>query len=352
MALKPKTKVVDFHYEPPELKNPDMTAVFDLDYILWAASSVGEKRTIEVTHLKSGKVKEFANRTEFIGRSKKKIGGWLGKQNEERESKGLEPFTLDDFSIEDKQEVENIENLLHTAKMMVQSGLDALGTSNAKYFIGTGDSFRLGLSTLLEYKSNRKETLKPLAFDNVRDYLIKKYKPTIVSNIECDDAVVMECYNKPDHVIIGVDKDYRSQPVKFIDINSPEEGIINGDCFGKLWIKDNGSVKGYGRLFFLFQCLAGDSSDVYKASCMSHKNLGDKGVYDILSVCQNDSEAIEATLSTFKMLYPEPKEVIGWRGNIFTIDWYYVLKEQFSMARMLRYNNDFLSWEDWCNLYV
>ena len=44
----------------------------------------------------------------------------------------------------------------------------------------------------------------------------------------------------------------------------------------------------------------------------------------------------------FKHLYPEPKEVVGWRGDTILIDWAYVLNECFDMSRMHRFPNDFV----------
>ncbi|MNR21142.1 hypothetical protein D3C85_1380260 [compost metagenome] len=41
-------------------------------------------------------------------------------------------------------------------------------------------------------------------------------------------------------------------------------------------------------------------------------------------------------------LYPEPKKVVGWRGNEIEISWEYVMNEMWDMARMHRFENDFV----------
>jgi hypothetical protein len=40
------------------------------------------------------------------------------------------------------------------------------------------------------------------------------------------------------------------------------------------------------------------------------------------------------------ILYPAPKKITGWRGDEILIDWKYVLRENFTLARMLRWKDD------------
>jgi len=42
----------------------------------------------------------------------------------------------------------------------------------------------------------------------------------------------------------------------------------------------------------------------------------------------------------YKTLYPDPKTVIGWRGNSIDLTWDYVAQENFTMARMLKFRNE------------
>ena len=158
-----------------DLTHPDRIVIIDLDFVKYSSAGVGEKRSIIAIHKKSGKSKPFLNRTAFWGRKRKVLEGWLGDENKEREAKGLKPFTKEGFDIEDVQEPEPLENLLHTAKKQVQGVLTSLGTNNAEYFIGQGDSWRVEASTLLKYKGQRSDLLKPVHLDAVSDYLKEKY---------------------------------------------------------------------------------------------------------------------------------------------------------------------------------
>lgn len=317
-----------------------ITAVIDLDYIKYTAAAVGETRTVLVTHTPTGVQKSFDNKTSFYGRDKAKATGWLGDLNKSRLEEGKDSFKLEDFTIEDVQTPEPLENVLHTVKMMVQGDLEALKATSYISYLGEGESFRVERSTILEYKGNRKDTLKPLHLGEVVKYLNKKYNPITVTGIEADDAVTMAAYEKSDHVVVGVDKDYYGQPVKFFNVNKPEEGIVNGDQFGKLWIDDKKKVRGVGRMFLYLQIASGDASDNYKANSASDIRWGEKSAYDALVESKNDKEAWESLVSIYKKLYPEPKTITGWRGDEIEIDWLYVLRENFDMARMLRFEGD------------
>lgn len=319
-----------------------MRAIIDLDFVKYAIASVGETRSIVVTHIPSGKQQEFKTRTEFYGHHAKKAGGWLKERNLEREAKGLPLFTVDEFSIEDKQEVtEPIENVLHSAKQMVDSALKASGATSYTAYSGKGDSFRVELSTLMKYKGNREGLLSPLLLNEVTEYLNKKYNANVVTGIECDDRCVMDAHNNPESFILGVDKDYLSCPVKFYNCNTPEQGIIDCNGFGSLW--DTGKkITGKGRMFKYFQVLSEDSSDNYAANCFSEIKWAEKSAYKALKDCQSDADAFSVLRDSFQKLYPEPKIITGWRGNEFEIDWLYVLQECFNLAHLHRWENDFV----------
>lgn len=349
-SLKPKqTKL-----EPDKHPDSDIVAIIDMDYVKYSVASVGEKRSIRVIHKASGRERKFNNRTEFWGRSKKTIGGWLGEQNEKRVEKGLKPFTKEDFEVENVRVTEPLENVLHSAKQMVLSALEALGTDKYEAYIGEGDSFRLNLSTLLKYKGNRDDLEKPLLLDDVTDYLKRTFKPTIVRGIEADDAVVIRAKGDPNAIVVAVDKDTYSQPVKMFNPNRPEQGVVDCDCFGELWLEGKGSnqkVRGKGRLHLYYQIGSQDSIDNFKLNCFSDKKWGSKSAYKALVDCQDDKEALEKLIEISKNLYPEPKVVTGWRGNQFTIDWLYVLRECFLMAKMKYSDYDHETFDDWLDKY-
>ena len=314
-------------------------AHYDLDSAKYAVASVGETREVVVTHKASGRTLVVPTRTEFYGHWKKKEGGRLAEINKGRTS----PFSWDEFDYEDIQtQAEPISHILHSAKEMVGKAVADSGADDVKFYIGKGDSFRVERSTILEYKGNRKGSLKPLLMDEVVEYMEKKYKPEVVVGLEADDAVVMGSYGKSNHFIIGGDKDFYGSGSDTFNLNHKEEGIVVTEGFGELWLGDKGAVRGKGRIFKLLQACSVDNSDNYRANCASDVRWGEKSAYNLLSECGNDREAYEMAISIFKMLYPEPKEIVGWRGDTFEIDWAYVFQECMDMCHLHRWDGDYL----------
>lgn len=309
----------------------NLTAIIDADVIKYAAAFVGQKNGIVVTHPTTGIEKSFNNRTEFYGHHAKKVGGWLAEYNQDRDS----PLLPSEFTIEETVEPEPIENVLYTCKSMYKSMHECIKATKHKGFIGKGDSFRVERSTLLKYKGTRPMT-KPVHLDAVTEYLEKKLKCEVVEIEEADERVVQECYKKPNCIASIVDKDYYGQPVRLFNINRPEEGVIDCTGFGKLWLDDKGDVRGYGRMWLYFQVCSSDLIDNYSANCFSDVRWGPKSAYKLLSPCLDDKEALQSLIGGFKTLYPEPKTVVGWRGQPIDIDWLYVAQEVFTMARMRR----------------
>lgn len=305
--------------------------VLDLDLYKYHAAAAGETRSVLVTHKASGREKEYSTRTEFYGDWRKKNGGALAVINQGRTS----PFTWDEFSYNDIQRPEPIENILHTAKLMVEKDLAASGAKSHKAFLGKGESFRVELSTLLKYK-DREHLLKPLALDEVTEYLQRKFNAEVVKGIECDDAVVIACYKKDSHFAIIEDKDFWGTPINVWDRNQQERGIVNCNQFGKLFLDSKGKVRGEGRLFFYYQMCSQDLTDNYKANCFSDVKWGDKSAYKALVECKTDQEAWYKIKEVFTLLYPEEKTILGWRNEPINITWDYVLNEMFMMARMQR----------------
>jgi hypothetical protein len=311
------------------------TAIIDADFIKYMAAACGEKRSVIVTNVHTGEELTFKNRTEFYGRGKNKNGGWLGDYNLAKNTE----LSYTDFTIQDVQTKLDFSNCTNVVDYQIKQGLAGIGTSKYKAFIGRGDSFRVERSTLLKYKGQRTNLLKPLYLKDVEEYLIDKYNAEIVTVIENDDRCVMECYKQPNNILLAAEKDFYSCPVKYYNA-ATKVGTINCDKFGKLSLNEKKEVKGYGRLHLYYQTCAQDDSDNYKAHCMSDVAWGEQSAYKALVGCKNDKEAWEAIEGVFKHLYPEPKEVAGWRGDTILIDWAYVLNECFDMARMLRYDGD------------
>lgn len=319
-----------------------MIAVIDLDFAKYAAASLGEERSINVINNITGDDFSFKTRTEFYGRTKAKNTGWLAEYNKNNHTS----FVAEDFTIQDVFTPKPVEHALQIAKTQVENALERLGADYYKAFIGKGESFRVERSTILKYKGNRDGLRKPIHLDAVTEYLERKFKAEIVTQIENDDACVMECYKKSDHVLVGAEKDFYGMPVLYFNADKHEEGVIDCNKFGKLWRDGKGKVRGYGRLFLYWQVCSGDDADNYAANSGCNKKWGDVSAFNILSGCTNDVEAWSCIKQIYQLLYPEPTTITGWRGDEITIDWKYVLNENFDLARMHRFKNDYCTATD------
>lgn len=320
-----------------------VTAVVDLDLYKYHGSAAGEKRTIRAVHKSLGIEVSAKSRTDFYGRKKTKDGGKLAELNVGR----LSPLTHDEFEIIDVQEPIPESMAINNAINMVRLDLKEAGAVDFLAYLGRGDSFRVERSTLMKYKGNRADLLKPVHYDAVTAALERYFKAEWVEGIETDDKLVIEAYRRPDRFILGEDKDYWGCPVNYWNRLEKDRGIVNCNKFGKLWIVEKGEgtkkvkkVKGEGRLFMYFQILSGDSSDNYKANCMSDATWADMSAYKVLSETTNDKEALQVIVDSYKKLYPETKIVMGWREDEIEINWLYVLQEMWEMAQMVRFDGD------------
>lgn len=320
-----------------------MQTVWDLDFVKYAVASKGEKRSIKAYHPISGDEFSCATRTELWGHYLKKNKGLLAEFN----LKNGTEYRAEDLVVIDIQEPEPFSLVSNAVDGMFSKVMYQLKTKNYSAYIGEGKSFRVERSTILEYKGQRKDTLKPLHLEEVSNHLIKKYSPEVVTYYEADDRVVMDAYRNKDKCVIGVDKDYFGCDVLFFNANQVDKGIQDCSGLGSLYLNAKGEVKGIGRMFFYHQVLSGDSSDNYKANSANPEyEWGDKSSYKLLKDCKTDKEALEAIKQGYQLIYPEPRIISGWKGDEIEVDWLYCAEENFQMARMLRWENDVVSLKD------
>ncbi|MGZ8888089.1 MAG: hypothetical protein ACXW1D_00870 [Halobacteriota archaeon] len=316
-----------------EYKDADIC--WDFDFLKYTIGSISEKRTIHVVHNESGDEYDFKTRTEFYGHHAKKAGGWLAEDNTKR----LTPRTPDEFTITDVQTPETEKFATRVVDQYVEKVIETIGSSDYYGYIGKGDSWRVEASTILKYKGDRVNAIKPIHLETIENRLVKKHNAIIVRDVEADDMVVIDSYKNKKLIVVGVDKDYDGCELNLFNPDKMDRPEKRGG-FGRLYIDSNKKVRGEGRMWLYHQVLSGDDSDGYCANAASALKWGDKSSYALLSKCSNDKQAFEALVAGYKMLYPTPTEITGWRGNKFDIDWLYVMQENFTMAHMLRSLDD------------
>jgi len=356
----------------PSTQDNGKQLCFDFDFIIFDAVTVAEERFITVTHKPTGQVMEFDNRTALWGDWRKREGGWIGLKNK---VSGNDYYKAEDFDVvdghrprpfrvkgkkigEDEEgnpvfEPDTFLSPLEGAKKIVDAKIaaicESLGCYNYFGFTGEGEVFRHQKATLLPYKGNREDMLKPFLVDEIKRYVCEHHNAKLVTGIETDDAYTMaviagykkwKTTKKEADKIIGVAIDKDSKQTDGWQFNPDKDTaprLIEG--FGSLWLDEKGKVDGKGRMWLYFQMLCGDATDNYKPNSHSVVKYAEKGAYNDLKDCKTDKEAWQAMYNVFKRLYPEKKTVTTFRGEI-EIDAVYVMQEMATLAMMQRWPDD------------
>jgi hypothetical protein len=78
-------------------------------------------------------------------------------------------------------------------------------------YIGGGPNFRHLIDP--NYKANRSEMIRPEHLEQVREYMVTKWKAKVVEGIEAEDAVGIAAYScAEDFIICHIDKDLNQYP--------------------------------------------------------------------------------------------------------------------------------------------
>lgn len=305
---------------------------FDYDAICFRAATATQKTSILCKNKATGEVHEFKTRTDFYGHYKKKAGGWLSKQF---------GVTLDDFEIEDVVDVQSPEATFAAVNNMIADMLSKFGTTNYYGYVGGESNFRKEICTLMPYKGQRTAAL-PANLAAAKEFVVYNHNAKVSDGVESDDMISMDnldAFKKgQDFVAIIQDKDYKGCDGQWYYFLNSDLRIVKG--FGELYRVDNGDIDGSGRMFKYFQVCRGDTSDNYIPHYWSEQENGEVTAYNALKDCKNDTEAFLAMKEHFQYLYPEPKEITNWRGDTFTIDWFYVMNEMFQLAHLRRWKDD------------
>lgn len=167
-----------------ELKPKSKILTIDADTICYRAAKILQEDYIEVEYKDTNRKKKFKNITEFKGRKRTKIEGWLGDLNKNKEK----PFLLQDFNIENKSEVIHPDTIAHKAiKQRIEDLSSLHWVKDIRICLGGSNNFRDLIFS--GYKKGRPP--KPLRFLDVKKWMIDYYgnKIKLSNNCESDDDV-------------------------------------------------------------------------------------------------------------------------------------------------------------------
>lgn len=301
-------------------------SVVDGDLIAFKASAACETRTIDVS-FNGVFFGNFPNRTKFKAYLKETVGS--------------PPF--EEFTITDKQEVEDLANCLHTIKVMLQGIQYKCKTKEQRVCVQGEGNFRDDLLLPTKYKGGRTDMIKPLYLKQAKEYLLSRFKAEQAHGKETDDvcaAYAYEGYVKKQYIVqCSTDKDSNSNVgwlFNWDKMEAPEK--IEG--LGHLSRNDKGAVSGKGRKWFVHQCLFGDRSDSYIPYQLSGMKFGEKASFDLLKDLTTDKECWQVMYDQYKIWYPNDFTYEAWNGEIVNGNALQQMQLYIDCAHMRRFAGD------------
>ena len=149
-----------------------------------------------------------------------------------------------------------------------------------RVFLSSKDNYRLDVYS--EYKANRKGKRKPMILGELRRHMKDAWNATVIPTLEADDVIGMEASSDPEHIIVSIDKDFKSVPCKLYNPDKPELGIVSiSEQEADYW--------------FMYQTLVGDPTDNY-GGC---KGIGPKKAEKILEGKQTMFDMWQAVIHAY-----------------------------------------------------
>lgn len=312
----------------------------------------------------------FKNRTEFWGRKKKAIEGWLGDTNATREVNGEKPYTKEDFEIVEDYEVGEVSHAIHNLKQKVESIKEYLGVKKSIYILGEGDNHRHKLPAPIhpdkgvpygQYKWGRLDSRRPALLKEVRQWAIDRLGAKMApEGYEADEIVTAYGWKshlhykktgKHKYILVSIDKDAMGTAcLIFNPFISPFETprvwkhpypyLVDG--LGSLKM-EKGEVKGEGQLWLLCQMLIGDTADDYSPTARLGVTGGHDKAFKRLGGCKTLPEALEAVCEQYKEWFPEGVKFTNWDGEEVELTWLEWADTIFKCAYMLKNKRDKLT---------
>jgi hypothetical protein len=312
-----------------EIIRPETVVVFDADQTAFTSAASSEKREIRVTSDIHNFDMNFKTRTDFYGRKKKELGGYLYDQNIMREVQGLPLYKKEDFTIEDVQIPSEESHCYHAIKQKIKPLLENLGLTKYICLLGGDHNFRLDAPLPQQYKSNREGMLRPVLLEKAREYIVKHHNAKIIDSFEADDIcrayaeIGYQHYLKHgwfNYLIVSFDKDQRGFAGLIIDPLTRDGKLVHtkpmliDDGIGEIWLEKQ-SCKGYGFKWICIQCVTGDITDGVLPYQPFGLTFGASSAYKLLGTCTTKSECLEKVAQQYVDWFPDGVEFVDFKGQ-------------------------------------
>lgn len=139
------------------------------------------------------------------------------------------------------------QDVIDHAMSYMQGVSDKLDTQDVLLFLTGANNWRKDI--LPSYKSNRKDTRKPLMLPFIRQFMVDNLGAIIVDTFEADDLLGIEATSTDDCIIVSEDKDLKTIPAMVYNPQKDDAPVLIPE-FTAAWNH-------------MFQTLTGDSTDGY-----------------------------------------------------------------------------------------
>lgn len=253
------------------------------------------------------------------------------------------------YDVVDTQIAEPIKNACATLKAKIFNLKEKFKTRTVELYFSGKDNFRLNLLLPEQYKSSRKDNLRPLLLTELKEYLIKYHGAVVVEGDEADQMVAQRMWEgyKSGQKIIGITQDKDALSNQGWLYNPQKDQLTFIDGFGEL-TKDGSDVKGTGRIWLYHQLCVGDWStdhfcprQIVKAVTGAAPKFGDVASYKLLSECKTDKEALKVVHDLYLKWFTDQQfEYVAWNGETFRGDYLDALQMIWACAFMKRHKDD------------
>ena len=172
------------------------------------------------------------------------------------------------------------------------------GVVDYKGFITGNSNYRTEIATEQTYKGNREKARKPVHYDALRDYLMGKWKFSLIEGQEADDAIGIEVYDHAEDTccVMSIDKDLNM-------LRGWHYNFVKEDLY---YVTEQEAIKN-----FYIQILTGDRVD----NIPGIKGVGIKKAEKLLQKCDTEESLYDAVLKA----YDGDVDTIKERGQLLWI---------------------------------
>lgn len=353
------SELFDLDQSPQELSNgcTYKYAYVDSDTAVIHCAMATQDDLVKVVHKPTGKSKVYKKVSDWRGLSLKNPSEkWKELYDKVPESK-KHLYTIDQFEEISLPTIKTPKNPMNTiveeacAKFDFFVGIIKKYSQAEDYRLligGNGKNPRFDWARIQKYKGERKA--KPILFNEVKQYILKKYKKKIIliDDKEADDEIARLAWKdyqnflktgKHDYVFSFIDKDLKVLPSINFNYGNPKDGHkhisydegIKNLCYQMILGDKVDNIRGIDSV----------SNEIKtKHGCRKGKGAGKKIAEALALEAETAQDALWNILEAYQECYGAYSfEFTDWEGNTSTRTWWDMMEENLKLLWMYRDND-------------